>query len=125
MERILIVDDDKKIRRIYAVLLKSEGFKVAEASNAQSANEILKWEEIDLTLLDIKMPEVDGGIMYEIIQAFHKKSKVIVTSVYPLDDQKNLIAGANDYYDKSQGIEILLNKIKKVLKDEPKKNSHN
>lgn len=117
MKKILIIDDEEKIRRIYAKLLTMEGFRVMEASNAVDANELLKRENIDLVLLDIKMPEVDGSIVYEIIQSFHKRSKVIVTSVYPLDEQKRIIKEAADYYDKSQGIDNLLVKINQALRD--------
>ena len=121
MKRILIVDDDKKIRRIYTTLLDLEGYKVQEASSADEANEILKREKIDLTLLDIKMPEAGGDTMYEVMKTFHRKSKVIVASVYPLDEQKSIISGADDYFDKSQGVDILLAKIKKVLANGSKK----
>lgn len=117
MERILVVDDEEKIRRVYLSLLETEGYEVFEAPNAIDANEILKREHIDLILLDIKMPEVDGSILYYVMQLFHKGVKVIVTSVYPIDEQKNIIKDANGYYDKSQGTQVLLKKIKKVLHD--------
>lgn len=55
--------------------------------------------------------------MYEIIRLFQKKSKIIVTSVYSLEEQKQIIEGASDYYDKSQGIDILLARIKEALKE--------
>lgn len=115
MKKILIVDDEKKIRKIYSRLLRGEGFEVIERSNAMEASETLVREKVDLVLLDIKMPEVDGSILYEVIQLFHKRVKIIVISVYPLEEQKRLITEAADYYDKSQGIDILISKINKVL----------
>ena len=117
MKRILIVDDEKKIRKIYSRLLIGEGFEVIEKSNAMEASEVLIRENIDLVLLDINMPEVDGGVLYEIMQLFHKKTKVIVTSVYPLDEQRHLIAEAVDYYDKSQSMEALMVKVKEALRN--------
>jgi len=117
MDKILVVDDEKKIRDLYKKLLTAEGYKVIEASNAAEANGLLMKDRIDVVLLDIKMPEIDGGEMYEVIKLFHRKSKVIVTSVYPLDEQKRIINDAADYYDKSQGYDALLDKIKRVLKD--------
>lgn len=123
MKRILVVDDEERIRRIYNELLASEGFKVIEASNAMQANGILKEQDIDLVLLDIKIPEVDGSELFEVIQLFHKKTKVIISSVYPLDKQREIIANAADYHDKSQGVGILIIKIKGALGevDESKK----
>lgn len=117
MKKILVIDDEEKVRRIYSRLLTIEGFEVIEAQDADCANEILKKDDIDLVLLDIKMPIVDGSILYEIMQLFHKKVKVIVASVYPLDEQKRIIKGATDYYDKSEGIDLLLTKVKRVLRD--------
>jgi hypothetical protein len=61
------------------------------------------------------MMAVDGTVLYEIIQVFCKKSKVIVTSVYPLEDQKKLIRGAADYYDKSDSLQILIRKVNRLL----------
>lgn len=115
MEKILVIDDEKKIRDIYKNLLEGEGYKVIEAPNANYANEVLVREEADLVLLDIKMPNVDGGVMYDVIKMFHRGSKVIVSSVYPFEEQRRIIPTADDYYDKSQGTEVLLAKIKKVL----------
>lgn len=112
---ILILDDEEKIRRIYTDTLSLEGFNVLSASCGTDANEILNRNAIDLILLDINMSEVNGSIFYDIIQLFHKKTKVIVSSVYPIDEQKQKILDANEYHDKSQGLNILLKKIRQVL----------
>lgn len=117
MKKILIVDDEEKIRKIYRDLLIDEGYYVIEASNANIANETLLREDIDLILLDIKMPKIDGGIMYDVIRMFHRKCKVIVTSVYPLDEQRRAIPEAESYHDKSQGSEALLAKVRSLLED--------
>ncbi|MFH1478265.1 MAG: response regulator [Candidatus Omnitrophota bacterium] len=117
MKKILVVDDEKKIRKIYVKLLSAEGYEVVESLNPMQASEILVKERIDLVLLDINMPEVDGSVLYDVMQLFHKKVKVIVASVYPLDEQKHRIKDAYDYYDKSDGSEILLYKIKKALEN--------
>jgi DNA-binding NtrC family response regulator len=117
MKKILVIDDEERIREILRRFLIHEGYKVIEASSTIDAHKILKTENIDLILLDIKMPKVSGSVMYDVIERFHTNLKVIVTSVYPLYVQKRVIPGACDYYDKSQGIEILLQKIKIVLKN--------
>jgi len=117
MKRILVLDDEERMREILRRLLTHEGYEVIEASNAVDAHDILKTENMDLILLDIKMPKVSGSVMYDVIEQFHANLKVIVTSVYPLDVQKRVIPGACDYYDKSQGTEILIQKIKMVLEN--------
>lgn len=124
MKVILIVDDDHKIRGIYSRILSSEGFKVLEASCADDANEMLKRKKVDLMLLDIKMPEIDGGVLYNIARMFHAKVKVIVTSVYPVDEQKRLIEGAHGYYDKARGVDSLIAEIRGVMHDESEEYSN-
>lgn len=126
MKSILVVDDDYKLRQIYNRCLTSEGYKVMEAESAADANEILKKKKIDLMLLDIKMPEINGDVLYNIARMFHGEVKVIVTSVYPVEEQKRFIEGANGYYDKARGIDSLLTEIREVICDEPSKDyTHN
>jgi len=114
MTKILIVEDEEKVRRMYNTMLKNEGFEVIEAPNAIQASCILNKEPVDIMLLDIKMPQVYGSMFYDMMQRSYKKVKVIVASVYPIDEQKKMIEGATDYYDKSQGLDLLLEKVKKA-----------
>ena len=115
MKKILIVDDEERVRELYIRTLVEEGFFVRHASDARKAFNIIIREEIDLILLDIKMPEIDGKTMMEVIKEFNSKLKVIVTSVYPIEKQKQMIPEAIGYYDKSQGLSCLLKKINEVL----------
>ncbi len=116
MARILVVDDEEKIRKIYTKLLLSEQHDVLEAADAVDAARLLiEDRKIDLILLDINLPVSDGGILYRMIRMLDPRIKVIVTSAYPLQDQKNRIERADDYYDKSQGIRVLSEKIKNQL----------
>ena len=117
MKKILIVDDDEKIQKIYDRLLTAEGFNVNRALNAEEGCNILKNSPVDLVLLDIKLPEIGGNVVYEAVKKLNRKIKVIVSSVCPLDEQKQLIPEASDYYDKSQGIDLLLHKIESALKE--------
>jgi len=115
MKKIVVVDDERRIRTIYCQLLQDEGFKVFEAANADQANEIVKHERVDLVLLDIKMPVIKGDILFEVLQSFHKQCKIIITSVYPPEEQKRTVSGAHDYFDKSRGVGVLLRKVRRVL----------
>jgi DNA-binding response OmpR family regulator len=117
MKTILIVDDEKKILSVYGKILCKEGFNILKSENAQEAHELLLRNHIDLVLLDINMPKVDGSVLYEIMEMFFKATKVIVASVYPLEDQKMLIKGATDYYDKSDSLKVLIQKVKAGLYD--------
>ena len=116
MQKILVVDDDKNIRSIYKRLLTLEHYQVFEAKDWEAATSLVAGQrDIDLILLDINMPVVDGSALYDVIRLYDSHIKIIVTSVYSVDDQKRLILKADDYYDKSCGTEKLMEKIKKVL----------
>jgi DNA-binding NtrC family response regulator len=115
MKRILIIDDEPRISELYTVLLWEEGYEAKYALNAREATNLLIRENFDLVLLDISMTEVDGRIMYEVIREYDRNMKVIVSSVYPIEEQVQIISGASAYHNKSQGVDILITKIKEVL----------
>jgi DNA-binding response OmpR family regulator len=115
IKSVLIVEDENKIRDIYKKLLTEEGYEVIETSNAGDAYDILCKREVDLVILDIQLPKIEGDRLHEVLRFFHYKSRVLVASVYPLETQVQLIPDADDYYDKSQGLDTLLVKIKKIL----------
>ena len=115
MKRILVIDDEENIREIYIRILVEEGFLVRQASDAKRAFNLMIREPMDLILLDIKMPEINGTTMMEVIKEFDPQLKVIVTSVYPVERQREMIPGALNYHDKSQGLGSLLMKINEAL----------
>ena len=116
MHIILAVDDDKNIRSIYKRLLNLEHYEVLEAKDWEAAALSISGQRgISLILLDINMPVVDGSALYDVIRRYDPHMKIIVSSVCPLEDQKRLIANADDYYDKASATELLLEKIRNVL----------
>ena len=120
MKTILIVDDEKKIRSLYGRLLEREGFNVVLAKNAEIAHEMLLNHPIDLALLDINLTDtVDGSVLHDVMEAFFKKTAVIVASVYPVAEQKKRVKGAAGYYDKAEGIQGLIRQVKAVLEGVP------
>jgi len=112
---ILIVDDERRIRSVFCKTMKQEGFHVLEAGNAKDAYDLLLENQVDLILLDINMIDVDGRVFFEVARTFCAASKIIVASVYPLEDQKKLITGAADYYDKSDSLKVLISKVRRVM----------
>ncbi len=118
MKKILIVEDEKRIREIYHKILKSLGVPlghVFEAENAVTATSILGDHDIQLMLLDINLPAVDGVILYDVMRQYSKNLDIIIASVYPIEQQKEMCPGARDYYDKSQGPYVLLDKLAPLL----------
>jgi two-component system cell cycle sensor histidine kinase/response regulator CckA len=111
-----VVDDEQRIRAFYQRLLTNEGFSVLAAENADAANEIVKKSPVHLILLDLRRPVVEGHEFYDVLELFHRKVAVIVTSVYPVEKQRELVADAHAYYDKSRGVDNLLDQIRGVLR---------
>lgn len=119
MGTILVVDDDEKINRMLTLILRRRGFEVIKAGDAASAHELLKsGRKIDLVLLDINMPSVAGDELNEVIESFHYKTRVLVCSVLPVEEQVKRVPHAADYYDKSESFSVLIGKVGRILNRE-------
>ena len=117
MEKILIIDDDRKFRKEYKGRFKSLGFGVLEAPDALEVVNLLMREHknIALIILDINIPEVDGRGIYEIIQEYAPEIPVVVSSVFPISNQKLKIQRARGYHNKINGKDVLIKKVKEIL----------
>lgn len=98
---ILVADDEKEIRELLRLYLENSGYKVVEAEDGQQALDFLRSRHIDLCLLDIMMPKLDG---YHVLQELRKESNipVIILSAKDTDSEKilGLNLGADDYMGK-------------------------
>lgn len=114
---ILLIDDNRDLRKKYVKIFKDAGFQVIEAADALEVVQTLMChkDNIDLILLDIQIPEVDGRDVYEMIQDYVTIIPVMVFSVLPLQDQKLKIPRARDYFNKADSDKILLEKINAIL----------
>jgi DNA-binding response OmpR family regulator len=115
--RILVVDDEKKIRDFITFFLKKEGFEVIEAVNGHDALIKFRKSEPDLILLDLMMPVMDG---YEVCKEIRKKSDVPIIMLTAVEGEQNHIegyeSGADDYVTKPFRNKILMAKIRRFLK---------
>lgn len=95
---ILVADDEKEIRELLRLYLENSAYKVIEAEDGQQALDILKNKHIDLCILDIMMPKIDG---YRVLQELRKESNipVMILSAKDADSEKilGLNLGADDY----------------------------
>ncbi|MBP5299701.1 MAG: response regulator transcription factor [Lachnospiraceae bacterium] len=117
--RILLVDDEKKILELNERLLRDNGFtKVTTASGGYEAEQIINKEQIDLVVLDIMMPEIDGLSLYESWQKRGMNIPVIFLSARDEEASRlrGLGLGADDYVTKPYTPEELLLRIKAVLR---------
>lgn len=95
---ILVVDDDKEIAELVEIYLVSDGYHVFKAYSAKEGLAILSREEIQLAILDIMMPEMDGLTMCKLIRE-HSMIPIIFLSAKSADLDKivGLSTGADDY----------------------------
>jgi len=131
-QEILIVDDEPGFRAVLNKALKAAGHHTILAQNAEEALVAL-WERphISLVLLDVRLPVINGLNVFEIIRKDFPDKKIIVTSVLQKDEQRFLIYDADEYYDKSQDLSGLIEKIddvfingrKGTLRENEKRNS--
>jgi len=114
---ILIVDDEPRIRALFHSQIKESGYNALEARDGDEALQVLqKNKDIDLLILDIMLPHVSGLEIFETIKKDFSSLKIIISSVYPYEEQEFLIWDAQDYYYKSESISVLIDKINKLLK---------
>lgn len=114
---ILIVDDNEEIREIIEILLTGEGFQTAQAANGTAALTLLKEQEIDLIILDIMMPGMNG---YQTCLEIRKISNapILFLSARTKDSDKTLgfLSGGDDYLPKPFSYNELLNRVKALLR---------
>ena len=116
MSKIIILDDEAKIRKIYREALESKGYDIVEASDWESMEGVLlKHQDANLVLLDINLPSMKGDTIYSVLRLYNPVMRVIMSSVYPIEEQKRLVCRADAYFDKSEGVEYLLEKVRVVL----------
>ena len=113
-KRILLVDDDKGIRKFLSIKLKISGYDVIAASSGKEALELVESACPDVMLLDVIMPGIDG---FEVLKKLNSTSKlpVIAFSAWPENGQKALCLGANDFLSKPLDLDELIVKIEKLL----------
>jgi two-component system KDP operon response regulator KdpE len=117
MGHILVVDDEPQIRKFLRISLGANGHEVIEAETALQGAELARTRKIDLVILDLGLPDLDGQ---EIISTIRETSKVpiIVLSVraQEVDKVEALDRGADDYIVKPFGIAELMARVRAALR---------
>ena len=118
MVNVLVVEDDKHTRKLLETILKREGYSVFKAEDGVKALEVLEDHHIDLIILDIMMPNMDG---YEFAKELRDSGCIIpilmaTAKHLPEDKKKGFIVGTDDYMTKHIDIEEMLLRIKALLR---------
>ena len=118
MFHILVVDDDKNARFLLRELLLSEHYTVTEADSGDTALDVLDREHVDLVIVDIMMPRVNGYEFTEELRTFDEELPVLMVSAkqLPEDRKKGFISGIDDFMSKPFDNEELLLHVKALLR---------
>lgn len=118
MVNILIVDDDKNIRKLMQVVLERQGFKVYSASDGEQGLKIIDQVKINLAIVDIMMPNMDGYEFTKTLREGNDDLSVLMLSAkqLPEDRKKGFVAGIDDYMTKPVDIEELVLHVKALLR---------
>lgn len=118
MFNILVVDDDKNTRRLMKLLIEEAGYTVCTAADGDEALMLLGEHHIDLIILDVMMPGMDGYELTNELRASDNELPIIMVSAkqLPEDIKKGFRTGVDDYMTKPVDEEELILRIKALLR---------
>jgi len=112
--KILVVDDDIHIQRLYKEELIEEGYEVVVAANGKEAMEMFEKENPDLVTLDIRLPDIDGIYLLRQMKEKRPKLPIIMSTAYDYRDDFSVWA-SEAYIVKSSDLDELKSMIRKLL----------
>jgi len=114
---ILAADDDPQLLRLISRNLQLEGYDVLSASDGQQALELIENNSLDLVLLDVMMPKMDGFTVCYRVREFSAVPIIIITARGQDQDKvRGLDLGADDYLTKPFSVDELLARVRAVLR---------
>ena len=118
MFNVLVVDDDKNIRFVLKEILSTHGYNSFLAENAEIALEILDKEHIDLAVVDIMMPGINGYDLTKMIKEYNPDFPILMLSAKQLSDDRKqgFLAGIDDYMSKPIDADEFILHIKALLR---------
>jgi two-component system response regulator PilR (NtrC family) len=117
--RILVVDDERSMRELLAIVLRREGYEVLLAENGRAALDVLEREPVDLLISDIKMPDMSG---VEVLRAAKKVDQdilgIMITAFASTETAVEAMRlGACDYLSKPFDIDLLKMKVREKIEN--------
>ena len=118
MFHILVVDDDKNTRLYFRALLENAGYTVSTAQNGEEALEMMGRTHVDLVVLDVMMPQMDGYEFTRTVREAQNNLPILMVSAkqLPRDKHQGFLAGTDDYMTKPIDEEEMLFRIKALLR---------
>ena len=118
MFHILVVDDDKNTRLLFRAVLEEAGYTVTTAEDGVKALSVMDRAHVDLVVLDIMMPNMDGYEFTRLLRESQNNLPILMVSAkqLPADKHKGFLAGTDDYMTKPIDYEEMIYRIKALLR---------
>ena len=118
MFHILVVDDDKNTRKYIRAVLEAENYTVTTVKNGEEALEALEHDVIDLVVLDVMMPKMNGYEFTEALREAGNDLPILMVSAkqLPIDRHKGFLSGTDDYITKPIDETEMILRIKALLR---------
>lgn len=118
MFQLLIVEDDKSTNKVMSAILRTHGYNVLSAFNGVEALEVMDRSQIDLLVVDIMMPEMDGYELTKLLRDTNHNMPILMVTAkeLPEDKRKGFIVGTDDYMTKPIDNEELVWRVKALLR---------
>ena len=115
---ILVVEDDKNTRKLLTTILKNHGYNTLEATNGEQALDVLDHNHVDLMVLDVMMPKMDGFELTKTLRDGGSQLPILILSAKQnvVDIKQGFLVGIDDYLTKPFDFDVLLLRIKALLR---------
>ena len=115
---ILVVEDDKNTRKLLTTILKNHGYNTFEATNGEEALDVLDHNHVDLMVLDVMMPHMDGFELTKTLRDSGSQLPILILSAKQnvVDIKQGFLVGIDDYLTKPFDFDVLLLRIKALLR---------
>ncbi len=115
--KILVVDDDDNIQKLVSIHLSRKGYQPLKANDAEEALEIVEKMAVDLAVVDVMMPGMDGYELTGILSDVYDIPVILLTAKGQLDDkERGFLSGSEDYIVKPFEVKELLYRVAVVLR---------
>ncbi|MBI4706911.1 MAG: response regulator [Candidatus Omnitrophica bacterium] len=116
LKKILIVDDEKFVTDALEEFFHSKGYRIFKAQDGQACLDIIKSEKLDLVLLDIKLPKIDGIEILKLLRRDYPEVKVIIMTAYDFEYKTKVDnIGCDAFFVKPLLIDELMQEVENLL----------
>lgn len=118
MFHVLVAEDNPNTRKLMETVLRREGYEVYSAQDGQEALRLMDEQHIDIVLLDIMMPNMDGYAFTEELRGGGNNTPILMVTAkqLPADKHKGFLVGTDDYMTKPVDMEEMLLRMRALLR---------